>query len=113
MAPYYTVLMKNKTDQICLPPNIVPKYRFSFWLVENSMRNTLTWCGLRQFLTKNQGFHTQVSSNADRVKCSTLMKTGATILERKENRQTRIQDKNKTGQAVHSYAAGQGYFLQY
>jgi len=40
----------------------------------------VTWCGLRQFLTKNQGFHTQVSSNADRVKCSTLMKTGATIL---------------------------------
>jgi len=40
----------------------------------------VTCYGLRQFLTKNQGFHTQVSSNADRVKCSTLMKTGATIL---------------------------------
>jgi hypothetical protein len=36
--------------------------------------------GLRRFLTKNQGFHTQVRSNDGRVKCSTLMKTGATIL---------------------------------
>ena len=37
--------------------------------------------GLRRFLTKNQGFHTQVRSNDGRVKCSTLMKTGATILK--------------------------------
>ena len=37
------------------------------------------WSGLRQQMTKNQW---QASKNAGRAECSTLMKTGATILKK-------------------------------
>jgi len=51
------------------------------WAANCGFSDVTCCAGLRQFLTKNQvKVHTQVSSNAGRVKCSTLMKTGATIL---------------------------------
>ena len=58
-------------------------YFLAVWGTFCTFRIKILTCGfgLRRFLTKNQGFHTQVRSNDGRVKCSTLMKTGATILK--------------------------------